>query len=80
VRPGLKVTSNPGTQIKNFADCFFFSGLFWAVSLVTIVMCYLWFTGPGCDTEIALITLTLVFGIGFTVLSMTSFVEHGCKN
>jgi hypothetical protein len=43
-------------------------------------MNYFWFTSDsGCGTEIALITLTLVFGISFTVLSLTNFVEHGCK-
>jgi len=41
---------------------------------------YYWFTNDtGCGTEIALITLSLVFGIGFTVLSITPFVENGCN-
>ena len=69
-----------GNSNQKLCLLFFFSGLLWVVSLTTMVMNYFWFTSDsGCAKEIALITLTLVFGISFTVLSLTNFVEHGCN-
>lgn len=52
----------------------------WILSLTVTVFNYYWFTNEsGCGLNIFLITQSLVFGIGFTVLSITSWVEHGCK-
>lgn len=59
---------------------FFFSGLFWVLSLTITVLNYYWFTNDsGCDVEIFLITFTLALGVIFTILSVTNLAENGCK-
>lgn len=55
---------------------FFFSGAMWIVALTVTVLNYFWFsTTDSCGMNIALITLTLVIGILFTVLSISGWVE-----
>lgn len=55
---------------------FFFSGLMWVIALTVTVLNYFWFSSTSsCGMNIALITLTLVIGILFTVLSISGWVE-----
>ncbi|OMJ92313.1 hypothetical protein SteCoe_4975 [Stentor coeruleus] len=57
---------------------FFFSGIFWVISLVTTVLNYYWFSkDTGCNLEVFLITFTLSLGIVYTFISLTNIVEYG---
>eukprot|EP01083_Nonionella_stella_P013609 38279_1 len=64
-----------------------FSALFIALSLTGWILEFLWFAKPNgvdssgspanCALPNAMITTVLVVSIGFTVLSSTSYIEHG---
>ena len=59
---------------------FFFSGLFWAISLTIIGLCFYWFTEPkGCDLELIIISTTLALGVIYTIISITGIAENGCN-
>ena len=57
---------------------FFFSGAMWIGALTTTVLNYYWFsTTSGCPINVAIITVSLVLGIVFTLYSLSAMVESG---
>lgn len=76
------IKSYEESNCSNYMHCLLFTaaGLLWVVALVSTVMNYYWFSKDhGCEFQVFLITFTLVVGICFTLLSLTKFVENGCK-
>jgi serine incorporator 1/3 len=76
------VLSYERSNCTNYQHCllFFFAGIFWVAALVVTVLNFYWFTkDEGCSTQVFLISFTLALGVVYTFLSLTNFVEHGCK-
>jgi hypothetical protein len=53
------------------------STLFLMGFLAFVIASYVLFTGSGCGGGVAQITMTLLTGLAFTLLSMTFWCEHG---
>lgn len=59
------------------AGILFMAALFYILSLVALCLLYSYFGGTGCHLNQFLITLTLIFTLGFTAISISEVIKHG---
>jgi hypothetical protein len=56
---------------------FLVSAIMWVISIASAVLSYWWFGYLDCGANIFLITLPVVLGVAYTIISFSPLVFHG---